>query len=98
MKSVVQSAFNDCALNITIVRLNTMVSFNAKIELRQHNFHLKIDNFTKVYVFVEDLAVRKMYVDLDILLGYCSCSINVSLYFCKVPSVTTQKLAANPFN
>ena len=65
MISVVQSAFNDCALNITIVRLNTMVSFNAKIELRQHNFHLKIDNFTKVYVFVEDLEVRKMYVDLD---------------------------------
>ena len=52
MISAVQSAFNDCALNITFVRLNTMVSFNAKIELRQHNFHLKIDNFTKVYIFV----------------------------------------------
>ena len=57
-----------------------------------------IDNFSKVYVSVEDLAVRRMHVDSDRLLFMFDERI---LIFLKsdifyLPSVKTPKMAANP--
>ena len=57
-----------------------------------------IDNFSKVYVSVEDFVVRRMHVDLDILLFMVD---ERTLIFIKsdsfyLPSVKTQKMAANP--
>ena len=56
------------------------------------------DNFSKVYVSVEDLAVRIMHVDPDRLLFMFDERI---LIFLKsdsfyLPSVKTPKMAANP--
>ena len=56
------------------------------------------DNFSKVYVSVEDLAVRIMHVDPDRLLFMFDESILIllksdSFY---LPSVKTPKMAANP--
>ena len=56
------------------------------------------DNFSKVYISVEDLAVRIMHVDLDRLLFMFDERI---LIFLKtdsfyLPSVKTSKMAANP--
>ena len=56
------------------------------------------DNFSKVYVSVEDLEVRRMHVDLDRLLFMFDDNI---LIFLKsdsfyLPSPKTQKMAANP--
>ena len=57
-----------------------------------------IDNFSKVYVSVEDLAVRRMHVDPDRLLLMFDERIliflkNDSFY---LPSFKTPKMAANP--
>ena len=56
------------------------------------------DNFSKAYVSVEDLAVRRMHVDPDRLLFMFDERI---LIFLKsdsfyLPSVKTPKMAANP--
>ena len=56
------------------------------------------DNFGKVYVSIEDLAVRRMYVDPDRLLFMFDetiliFKINVFVY---PPSNTVLKMAANP--
>ena len=56
------------------------------------------DNFSKVYVSVEDLAVRIMHVDPDRLLFIFDERILIfftsdSFY---LPSVKTPKMAANP--
>ena len=57
-----------------------------------------IDNFSKVYVSVEDLVVRRMHVDPDRLLLMFDERI---LIFLKsdsfyLPSFKTSKMAANP--
>ena len=56
------------------------------------------DNFSKVCVSVEDLAVRRMHVDPDRLLFMFDERILIFLKsdsFC-LPSVQTPKMAANP--
>ena len=65
----------------------------------EHQFSFEVfDNFSKVYVSVEDLAVRRMHVDPDRLLFMFDERI---LIFLKsdsfyLPSVKTPKMAANP--
>ena len=65
----------------------------------EHQFSFEVfDNFSKVYVSVEDLAVRIMHVDPDRLLFMFDERI---LIFLKsdsfyLPSVKTPKMAANP--
>ena len=65
----------------------------------EHQFSFEVfDNFSKVYVSVEDLAVRIMHVDPDRLLFMFDERI---LIFLKsdsfyLPSVKTPKIAANP--
>ena len=65
----------------------------------EHQFSFEVfDNFSKVYVSVEDLAVRIMLVDPDRLLFMFDERI---LIFLKsdsfyLPSVKTPKMAANP--
>ena len=56
------------------------------------------DNFSKVYVSVENLAVRRLYVDPDKLLFMFYKRILIFLKSDSVylPSVTTRKMAANP--
>ena len=56
------------------------------------------DNFSKVYVSVEDLAVRIMHVDPDWLLFMYVLRILISLKSDSfyLPSVITPKMAANP--
>ena len=51
------------------------------------------DNFSKVYVSVEDLAVRRMHVDPDRLLFMFDERILDSFY---LPLVKTTKMAVNP--
>ena len=65
----------------------------------EHQFSFEVfGNFSKVYVSVEDLAVRRMHVDPDRLLFMFDERI---LIFLKsdsfyLPSVKTPKMAANP--
>ena len=65
----------------------------------EHQFSFEvIDNFSKVYVSVEDLVVRRMHVDPDRLLLMFDERI---LIFLKsdsfyLPSFKTSKMAANP--
>ena len=65
----------------------------------EHQFSFEVfDNFSKVYVSVEDLAVRIMHVDPDRLLFMFGERILIvlksdSFY---LPSVKTPKMAANP--
>ena len=65
----------------------------------EHQFSFEVfDNFSKVYVSVEDLAVRIMHVDPDRLLFMFDERILIvltsdSFY---LPSVKTPKMAANP--
>ena len=65
----------------------------------EHQFSFEVfDNFSKVYVSIEDLAVRIMHVDPDRLLFMFDERI---LIFLKsdsfyLPSVKTPKMAANP--
>ena len=65
----------------------------------EHHFSFKVfDNFSKVYVSVEDLAVRRMHVDPDRLLFMFDERI---LIFLKsrsfyLLSVKIPKMAANP--
>ena len=66
----------------------------------EHQFSFEvIDNFSKVYVSVEDLAVRRMHVDPDRLLFMYD--DRILIFFKKsnsfyLPSVKTPKMAANP--
>ena len=65
----------------------------------EHQFSFEVfDNFSNVYVSVEDLAVRIMHIDPDRLLFMFDERI---LIFLKsdsfyLPSVKTPKMAANP--
>ena len=73
-------------------------SHSARYKPEQQFSFEVFDNFSKVYVSVEDLAVRKMHVDPDRIL----CMFNERiLTFLKsdsfyLPSAKTQKRAANP--
>ena len=65
----------------------------------EHQFSFEVfDNFSKVYVSVEDLAVRIMHVDPDRLLFVFDERILIFLksdsFF--LPSVKTPKMATNP--
>ena len=65
----------------------------------EHQFSFEVfDNFSKVYVSVEDLAVRIMHVDPDRLLFMFDERILISLKSDSfyLPSVKTPNMAANP--
>ena len=76
-----------------------MTHFGAISGVRSHQFSVEvIDNFSKVYVSVEDLVARRMHIDLDWLLFKFDERILVflksdSFY---LPSAKTPKMAANP--
>ena len=62
------------------------------------NFFEVTDNFSKVYVSVEDLAVRRMHVDPDRLPFMFDERIQIFLKsdIFHLPSVKTPKMAENP--
>ena len=85
--------------NIKKVRNFQVRSSHSAWYETEHQFSFEVfDNFSKVYVSVEDLAVRIMHVDPDRLVFMFDERI---LIFLKtdsfyLPSVKTPKMAANP--